>query len=118
MFYALATNAEEIAKRVNLFIALAPVVRLNHAHDSFLGSVAKNERMLASTMKTLMADELFGAGWQGFSKKFCMVLPYLCDQTSYFYMSGQTAFNDRSRVNISRAKFPAGCSLKQLIHYA
>ena len=45
MFYALATNAEEIAKRVNLFIALAPVVILNHAHDSFLGSVANNERL-------------------------------------------------------------------------
>lgn len=63
MFYALATNAEEIAKRVNLFIALAPVVRLTHAHDSFLGSVAKNERMLASTMASLRANELFGAGW-------------------------------------------------------
>lgn len=31
MFYALATNQEFIAQRVNLFVALAPVVRFKYA---------------------------------------------------------------------------------------
>lgn len=33
MFYALAKNQEEIAKRVKLFVALGPVTRMNNCKD-------------------------------------------------------------------------------------
>jgi hypothetical protein len=40
MFFALAENEEWLKERVNLFIAFAQVVRLTHASNGFLGSVA------------------------------------------------------------------------------
>jgi hypothetical protein len=46
MFYALATNEEFLANKVNLFVALAPVIRLTNSHDGFLGDISKHEGLL------------------------------------------------------------------------
>ena len=41
MFYALATNQDYLAKKVNLFVALAPVLQMKHA-NSDVKKVAKS----------------------------------------------------------------------------
>jgi hypothetical protein len=33
MFYALATNEGNLEKKINLFVAMAPVTRLDHGTD-------------------------------------------------------------------------------------
>ena len=53
MFYGLATNEDFFAETVNLFIALAPVIRLNNSHDGFLGDISKHEALLYKTIKGL-----------------------------------------------------------------
>jgi hypothetical protein len=63
MFYAIADNNKEIAKKVNLFIALAPVVHLNYAHEGILGSVSKNEKLIAGIFKIFNLNEIFGQNW-------------------------------------------------------
>ena len=47
MFYALATNQEYIASKINLFIALAPIVRFNN-----IPLTLEVGKMLASPIKS------------------------------------------------------------------
>lgn len=42
MFTALAENFGNLRKKVNLFVALAPVVRLDNAYNEMIVSLAKN----------------------------------------------------------------------------
>lgn len=63
MFYATADNNQEIAKKVNLFIALAPIVHLNYAHDSILVSISKNENLIAGIFQIFNLGEIFGENW-------------------------------------------------------
>jgi hypothetical protein len=37
MFYALAEFSNKISEKLNLFIALGPVINLTHSHDKFIG---------------------------------------------------------------------------------
>ena len=117
MFYALAEHNDKMSERVNLFVALAPVVMLTHAHDGFIGDVSKNQDVIRTTLKTLGTYELLGKHWNSAARHLCNYLFFVCDGASYWYMTAQTAYNDHYRVNISRSKFPMGTSVKQLIHF-
>ena len=120
MFYALAENEDFLKDRVNLFIALAPVVRLTHASNGFLGSVANRDGLLQRTFKTLRMNEILNKDWSsqfGFNI-VCKLMPFFCNYGVYVFNDGQADFNDISRVNISRSKFPNGSSVRQLIHFA
>lgn len=107
-----------MAVRVNLFVALAPVVLMTHAHDGFLGQVSKNEGLILSTFESLGTHELLGKHWNVTTKNMCRFLSFICDGASYWYMTSQSAYNDGKRINISRSKYPMGTSVKQLIHFA
>ena len=41
MFCALALNEEYLKSRVNLFVALGPVIRMSHAQSDFFEAVVK-----------------------------------------------------------------------------
>ena len=51
MFFALAEMQEQMAERINLFIALGPVVTLNHARDGLLGTISENQKLILSAMQ-------------------------------------------------------------------
>ena len=44
MFYALSENKNYLSDKIDLFIALGPVITINHAHDKFIGSTSKHEK--------------------------------------------------------------------------
>jgi hypothetical protein len=87
MFYALATNEEWLDERVNLFIALAPVINLEHAHDSFLGSVSQKESLVEKTLSGLKLYEIFGKKWKNNKSNVCKVIPFLCHTGSYLFVN-------------------------------
>mmetsp|Transcript_14661 Transcript_14661/g.24981 ORF Transcript_14661/g.24981 Transcript_14661/m.24981 type:complete len:275 (+) Transcript_14661:632-1456(+) len=120
MFFALAENEDYLKERVNLFIALAPVIRLSNAKDGLLGYVSDHESYVESALSKLGIHDLFSHDWDrryGF-KMICNVIPFLCSTGKYFFITSQTDYNDQSRINISSSKFPGGTSVKQLIHFA
>lgn len=64
MFYAMAKNLEYYKQRINLFVALAPVVKLGSSKAVLL----KTSAVLGSSFLTSLEDkngiyELFGKGW-------------------------------------------------------
>jgi hypothetical protein len=66
MFYALTQMEEEfLQSRVNLFVALAPVVRLTHATETGMVTAAKfnKDRAIDNLIKKFDIYEFFGPSW-------------------------------------------------------
>ena len=59
MFAALASNEDKILEMVNVFIALAPVARMNGASES-LKLICENMDIVDETAEQLDIHELFG----------------------------------------------------------
>ena len=65
MFYGLATNEEYFKERINLFVALAPVVKMDKAPlINLLSFLAKFEWFLEAKLAEVGIYELFGKGWE------------------------------------------------------
>lgn len=63
MFCALALNEEYLKSRVNLFVALGPVIRMSNAQSDFFDAVVKYQNIITITMKQFKFYELFGQEW-------------------------------------------------------
>ena len=59
MFYGLATNHEYWEERINLFVALAPVVKLCNTHSKFIKIVVKFAGVLRFFVGLFTHEELF-----------------------------------------------------------
>lgn len=50
-------------KKVSVFVALAPVMRLDHTTNAFFLSLGKDIDKIQWWLDALSIDELFGPGW-------------------------------------------------------
>ena len=73
---------------------------------------------MAQTLAGLKKYEIFGKRWNDNKASVCKVLPFLCHTGTYFFVNSQSQFNDNERILMSESKFPAGSSVKQLLHFA
>ena len=118
MFYALSTNEDSIASKVNLFIAHAPVVRFKNAPWKI--QIAK---MLQNPIEGLFGkykiSSLFGVN-------FIETLKQIENDTilgSFIHaiasaVIGNPAFNSAKWSQISGSWSPARCSVRQMLHFA
>jgi lysosomal acid lipase/cholesteryl ester hydrolase len=63
MYYALATNENYIASKVNLFVALGPVMKLTHCKSPLINLVMVSETLIFDVCDTLGIWEFFPANW-------------------------------------------------------
>jgi hypothetical protein len=52
-----------LSDKLNLFIALGPVITLIHSHDKFIGSISKHEKKIKHVFEMLDIHELMGKNW-------------------------------------------------------
>lgn len=122
MFYALGTNEAWIDERVNLFIALAPIIRLGNTTNKGLKKVAKNRWVVEKSLKGL---GMYEVGGKDFKKeyiynreKYCsgQITGKLCD-----YLDQQNVDKNQFYVKESfaayKSKFPQPASWKQVMHF-
>jgi hypothetical protein len=65
LFYGLATNEEYFKERINLFVALAPAVRMDRSPVTNLFSfLVKFEWFVEEKLAEVGIYELFGKGWE------------------------------------------------------
>ena len=64
MFYGLATNEEYFKDRVNVFIALAPAVKITNAKATYIQMLAKFEHIITGLADNLKIKEVYGKGWE------------------------------------------------------
>ena len=78
MFSALAENHGSLRSKLNIFVSMAPIVRLKETQDDFLKSLADDIDSITWWMHLLGVDELFGPNWVLTSAALCIVKPTWC----------------------------------------
>ena len=77
MFSALASNTRYLEDKINYFIALAPLVKLDHSTNAFIVALKKFPESINETLEKQNMSFLFGSTWQSVgSKTVCKLLPY------------------------------------------
>eukprot|EP00164_Ancoracysta_twista_P004839 GFYU01006576.1.p1 GENE.GFYU01006576.1~~GFYU01006576.1.p1 ORF type:complete len:403 (-),score=143.43 GFYU01006576.1:326-1534(-) len=117
MFAALVTN-HKLAQKVKLFVALAPVLYMEHATSLPLNAAA-----------TTHLDQI--VGWLGIKEflpdtkilrwllpNVCATTPKLCDSVIYLMCGLNLPGLNQTRLDVYTAHFPAGTSVQDLQHYA
>eukprot|EP00356_Strombidium_inclinatum_P013705 CAMPEP_0170494038 /NCGR_PEP_ID=MMETSP0208-20121228/14408_1 /TAXON_ID=197538 /ORGANISM="Strombidium inclinatum, Strain S3" /LENGTH=223 /DNA_ID=CAMNT_0010770027 /DNA_START=715 /DNA_END=1389 /DNA_ORIENTATION=+ len=113
-------NQPAVVERVNLFVALAPIVHMTHVDIPFLRDFAKNTKAISSALKTEHLYEFLGIYWQKYSKDFCghWYFKFWCDQLDSFAYSDVTMmFNYPERQKFNNLNSIDGISLRQIAHY-
>lgn len=84
MFSALSENKGDLKRKINAFIALAPVMNLGNTQDEFLLMLSKNVNSYHSWLDFFGITEFFGANWSYVSAAFCYWNQDFCRTASGF----------------------------------
>ena len=119
MFYGLAHNEAYFADKVSLFVALGPVLELNHASSELLIFIANNDELILATCELFGIYDMFPANWltTGAMRLICGVIPELCDFGAYLICDEDVDLDNSDRLDDYMGHFPSGTSLKCLDHY-
>jgi hypothetical protein len=63
MFSALASKHGDLNSKINLFIAMAPAVRLDHVAEPYLKIISTDIDSIYWWFNFLGIHEIFGPGW-------------------------------------------------------
>ena len=120
MYWALSHNEEFFAKRVSVFIALGPVMRLDHCRSDLIKTFAQYRQSIVDTCNFLGLYEFFPANWlsTGSMRMICGIVPQLCQQSLYLISDEDTSLLDEARSQVYFGHYPSGTSLRTLDHYA
>lgn len=121
MFAALGMDQDFWKKRVNLFVALAPAL-VPKTDSALFKSAAILETILEKRLASAKIYELYGQDWIRYEKTVRALIPtFDFDLTQ---VSGSTEddgddkeFNDPEQALIFSAHFPAGSSVRCLVHF-
>lgn len=118
MFYQLAKPGNDWKEKLNLYVALAPVTRLDHSTTQMFVYLAKVGDDLRDLLYGIGVYHLLD-GWQStIMKATCQVLPPFCQIAEGFLITKDPSLDDPDRFNVYMGHFPAGASVQSLIHYA
>ena len=78
MFFALQNDIEYWKNSINIFIALAPVTKLDHTKSELFLYAALLGNLLLDTLYAIHVYSLFGPATDEITKITCGVLPSLC----------------------------------------
>lgn len=104
------------AKTFNLFVALAPVARVDHSTQSGVSSMASFVNEIGEAATTVGAFNLFPRGL-GVVGSFCNVMPSVCN---FALSKGDDVIpgvDNVARDAVRAAHFPAGAGWKNIVHY-
>jgi len=118
MFYALATKPAFWAQRLNLFVAFAPVTRVDNTTSELFKYGAKASGLIKSTLYLAHQYEILGPFESQISKITCGLLPDFCKFAEGFLITQDPKLDDTDRFQVYMGHFPAGASVQSFIHYA
>lgn len=104
------------AEHVNLYVAFAPVVRLDHANMGPISAVADQ---LTYFIRLLHLYNLIDLKDQSFAVvTFCKALPTTCEYLDEGIWDMDATVDNTGREYVKFANTPAGAGWKNVIHYA
>ena len=117
MFSALAEGHGNLKDKVNMFVALAPVVYMGNAEDDLLNKVSAAAEILYDSFARVKVYELFGHEWYEYSSVVCSFFHSFCEENG-INMDPITPYVNEWRTRVKNTREGPGASVKQLLHYA
>lgn len=111
MFYGLATDHDFWEERINLFVALAPVVNLSNTDSMFIKMISNLDTILAFFARFKTTGELFRKGTKiNDNGGWCQFIPF-CRKIAGFLDAIGNPHDDPTISSVSFGHFPNGASL-------
>jgi len=118
MFSALAEGHGKLKDKINLFVALAPVVNLGWTTNGLLKNIKGFVKTVQNSLWSLGITEFKGPHMTYGYRTFCLGFPYTCKLIDRFGSMSDNEWNNSDRVAIVEARPGSSGSTKQLMHYA
>lgn len=107
-------------EKVNLFVALAPIVRLDHATNKLMTTAAPLYKIIEPLVKVSGFYSLFDQG--KFTKLLeshvCKVIPHFCEALGEGFFDFDGKIDNAARWADKLAHNPAGAGWRNIAHYA
>ena len=121
MFTALAENHGNLRSKINLFVAMAPVVRLDNTTNEILVNLGQNVNRAQYWMASLGFDEVLGPEWFTIAATYCPLFESkqykdMCYGEKYLYLKKRMRW-DSTIVPMEDQKKMNAASAKQIIHF-
>lgn len=117
IFYALATNLEQIKERLNMVIGFAPIIRIGNTCDATFKAGVSYRRATEKLFDLLGFYEIMGKHWKDTKIKFCSVLRPVCEYIDRWNYH-DSKYNSDERGLISSSKGPSAAGWRELLHYS
>lgn len=116
----MAIEPEWFEEHVGLFIALAPVARLENCKSFLLSTLASAKWALVKLAKTLGMYEIFPANYLTTTamKTVCGTVPALCKGVNMLFSDTDPRNDDSELFGRYMSHAPSGTSLDAITHFA
>jgi hypothetical protein len=94
MFSALSANHGDLQDKLNLFIALAPIINVANSPNSVMQNAASQWHLLESSVSLFRIYELKDSKTDANMKAFCVTFGLLCDAVNSLLNIGTSPWND------------------------
>lgn len=111
---------EYFKERVGLYVALAPVVRLDHSTSEVLKAAsAVSPATLTRLIKLFGAYNLSARGGSSATwGALCHYMKSFCVLIAEGFGDFEPDIDNRGRLDVDQAHTPSGCGWRNLVHYA
>jgi len=103
MFYGISTYQDYWKEKLNLFVALAPVVRLDHSKNDIVQELCQNYKLIEFGFHSIGRYFLFGQMAHETSKIACGILPSLYLFGEGFLITSNPGAEDPDRFQVYMA---------------
>ena len=97
MFYAISDNQEFWNERLNLWVALAPVTKLDNCRSRLMRFITKFDSLIERTLNSLKIYHLLDGISAYGTKIACGALPALCQFGEGFLITQDSRLDDPNR---------------------
>ncbi len=116
----MALEPDLFSERVSIFIALAPVARLENCKSFILSTLASAKWAIIKLAKSLGMYEMFSSNYltRTAMKTVCGTFPSLCKGVSVLFADTNPFHDDTDYFGSYMTHNPSGTSLDAITHFA
>ena len=118
MFYAIPAFQDYWKERLNLYVALAPITRLDHCGSKIMKDLAKHHTALVDALDVVHVYDIFGTVSSIATDIACGIMPSFCKFAEGFLITSDPTLDDTDRFQVYMGHFPATASIQSLVHFA
>jgi hypothetical protein len=117
MFTALSEGFGDLNKKLNLFVALAPVTRLDGVSNEFYKTLSNIFPYAKQILDGLKIYEINGPSWQNYEDEICFLFEDLCQQLNVMNVPTDDDSIDEMIARVSNYRPMSSISVKQTLHF-